>query len=252
MSVKLGFASKTAIVALSTALLAGNAIAGTRCASPEEMTALQVAALRQQLMVAGLVCSQADSFNRFVISYQAPLQVSDRTLLHYFIHRDGGDGSVGYNAYKTKLANDSSLHSLGDPAFCSRASYAFDAALNRNMALSDIVAQQPFLVDTDVEACAVTPSVTQASYSRPNLPAQHQDLIGSPQAAIHPAANGVAAPASGSATQNGEPEATNADSAQSGNPYRNAYYSSAASAPGYSDAAQMQGSDGRWYLASPR
>jgi hypothetical protein len=69
-------AMKTGTAALALCLAAGNA-AMARCASPEEMTALKVAAMRQQLMVAGLTCHQASSFNRFVSSSPTKTSQSD-------------------------------------------------------------------------------------------------------------------------------------------------------------------------------
>ena len=80
---------KTGFAALTLCWLTGNAMAAARCVEPQDMTALQIAALQQQLMVAALTCHDVDDYNRFVISHQPELQASDRELLRFFIRQDG-------------------------------------------------------------------------------------------------------------------------------------------------------------------
>jgi hypothetical protein len=214
---KSGLVANSIATALSLSLLAGNAAAGASCASPKEATALQIAALRQQLMVAALACHQADSFNRLVISHQGELQESDRTLMRFFVLRDGRHGDDAYNAYKTRLANDSSLRSLHDPQFCGSANVAFDSAFDRNLSLAELVSEQR--VETGIESCASSEPV-QAAISPPGMPAPHADMLGDT-----PGAN------------------------------REAYNAPVVNAPNAPPAAltvqQVQGPDGRWYLQPP-
>ena len=65
-------------------LLAGNAWAAGSCVRPQDVTALRTAALQQQLMVAALTCHDVAAYNRFVISHQGALQVSDKALMDFF------------------------------------------------------------------------------------------------------------------------------------------------------------------------
>src|SRR4051794_21339419 len=96
--------------ALLALCVAENAYAGDQCVRRNERMALKVAALQQQLMVAALSCHAIPLYNRFVISYRRDLQRSDNALKGFFIRH----GSVAdYHAFKTRLANNSSLSSIG-------------------------------------------------------------------------------------------------------------------------------------------
>jgi hypothetical protein len=68
ITIKSDVAWKTVAAALTLSLVAGNAAAGTRCASAQDVTAMQIAALRQQLTIAALASNDSDSFNRFAVS----------------------------------------------------------------------------------------------------------------------------------------------------------------------------------------
>src|SRR5438045_516415 len=116
----------TAIAAMIC--MTGEAFAGSRCVRQEEMTALRVAAIQQQLMVAALSCNDISRYNKFVVSYRRELLASDDTLKRYFKRTTGG--VAAYHAYKTRLANQSSLRSIGNGGYCREAEDAFDVALN--------------------------------------------------------------------------------------------------------------------------
>jgi hypothetical protein len=68
IAMKSGVAWKTVAAAIALSLAASNAAAGMRCASAQDVTALQIAALRQQLTIAALASNDSDSFNRFAVS----------------------------------------------------------------------------------------------------------------------------------------------------------------------------------------
>jgi hypothetical protein len=93
--------------------MAQGALAGA-CIRHEEMTALQVAAVQQQLMVAALSCNAISLYNRFVVSYQRDLRTSDDALKAFFLRMNRQDGLADYHAFKTRLANRSSLRSAAD------------------------------------------------------------------------------------------------------------------------------------------
>lgn len=165
--------SRSCATAVSLCLIAGSAAAGGICARPQEITALRAAAMRQQLMVAALTCREAPSFNRFITSYQDAYLESDHTLLAFF--ERSGRGDDGYNAYKTRLANDASLTSLHNPAFCREAARVFRIALAGNPPLSSLVADDGPLLHTGYRGCSLQDGMeyAQAETAAPSVPARH-------------------------------------------------------------------------------
>jgi hypothetical protein len=175
MKAKRDHFAKAGAVALAITFLASNATAARYCASSQEMSALRVAALRQQLMVAALACHQANSFNRFVTLHQEEFQLSDRRLMEFFVKQARGADS--YNAYKTQQANDASLKSLNDPNFCGSAFAAFDAAFSRNLSLNELASQESPLIRTGYESCTEGAfDASDALVGMPSLPARHEGL----------------------------------------------------------------------------
>jgi hypothetical protein len=176
----MGFASKTGSAVLALSLLSGSAWAAASCARPQEVTALQAAALQQQLMVAALACHDIADYNRFVTSYQGELQKSDKALMNFFLRRDAHKGADGYNAYKTSLANASSLRSLHDPKFCRSAKVVFDVALNRKGSLAELASQRPSPIETGYVRCVPgAPETMLFADATPRLPVRHQALLDS-------------------------------------------------------------------------
>ncbi|HUO92262.1 MAG TPA: hypothetical protein VMU22_05030 [Rhizomicrobium sp.] len=117
-------------VALAVLTAATGAIGAPRCASSDEVTAIQAAAIQQQLMVAALTCNQVEHFNAFQVSYGKELRRSDASLERMFRRLYAGRGEAEYHAFKTRLANDSSIRSIHDNQnYCRDASMVFDAAL---------------------------------------------------------------------------------------------------------------------------
>jgi hypothetical protein len=117
------------------------------------MLALKAAAVQQQLMVAALTCHAVPRYNAFVLGYRRQLLASDNTLKAFFVRH----GSVAdYHAYKTRLANNSSLTSIGDvQSYCRDAFAAFDVAA-REPSLAVFIAEQSTAVDRAYPACAET------------------------------------------------------------------------------------------------
>ncbi len=122
------------------ATLAGlttNAAAGA-CHRSASTTAMQTAAVQQQLMVAALSCHQSRLYNEFVVSRRAELQRSDAALRRYFEDRRGGMSA--YHAYKTKLANAASLDSIHDiNGYCADARAVFRAASADSGTLGEVL-----------------------------------------------------------------------------------------------------------------
>jgi hypothetical protein len=136
-----------------------NAFASEGCIRHEEMTALRAAAVQQQLMVAALSCRATSLYNRFVLSYRHELQASDDALKAFFQRRTGGEAE--YNAFKTRLANASSLSSIGHTGYyCSEAYTTFAAALSSDRrSLEEFVSGQPVSLDLRYSECGQNPRV---------------------------------------------------------------------------------------------
>jgi hypothetical protein len=115
-------------------------------------SALKTAAVQQELMVAGLMCHDTVSYNRFVIGFQTDLQKSDAALMSYFRNRDGNE--AGYDSYKTKLANLAAMRSSMDGSRYCAAVRAEFAAAAASAGLTDFIAHDRLLI-TVPEACAV-------------------------------------------------------------------------------------------------
>ena len=142
------------------AMVAGTADAASiKCAKPPEVSAIQAAAIQQELMVAALTCNDVTNFNAFQTNFSSELRTSDNTLLGMF-HRLYGyrKGEVEYHAFKTRLANDSSMRSIHDnPNYCKEASIVFSSALApEKPRLADFVAGvQVTDDDSPIDSCEI-------------------------------------------------------------------------------------------------
>jgi hypothetical protein len=141
--------------------------ATSRCANTDEVSALQTAAVQQELMDAALGCGEqaVQKFNAFQTSYGAELRRSDKTLLTMFKRIYGSSrGDAAYNLFKTNMASKAEIrrvHGLGD--FCSAADLVFAAALTpQKPLLRDFVAGVPVHDTTEagVGSCDINVAVT--------------------------------------------------------------------------------------------
>jgi len=154
------------------------AASGAGCAGPEDMSAVKTAAIQQRLMVAALSCHAVEAYNKFVTSYQKDLQASDKALQNFFRRLNGQTGTSDYHAFKTKLANASSMQSIGDiTGYCASAQATFDTALgDSKTSLKLFVSNQTTSADDAFAPCefrtagAVKPTQT-ASVPRAKPPA---------------------------------------------------------------------------------
>ena len=116
----------------------------SRCVGSDDVYALRAAAVQQRLMVAALTCHATDSYNKFVISYRKDLQASDLALQKFFRRLNGQTGTADYHAFKTRLANASSMDSIRDTSYCANAEATFaDALAARNKSLRAFLADKP-------------------------------------------------------------------------------------------------------------
>ncbi len=118
-------------LALSLAISGAADARGPACAKPDEMSAVQTSAIQQELMVAALTCNEVPRFNAFQTGFGPELRLADATLARMFKRMYGkGRGESAYHAFKTKLANDSSMRSIHDnPAYCHEAGNILSLAL---------------------------------------------------------------------------------------------------------------------------
>ena len=124
---------KSGALSLASFLVAGNALAAasSKCAKPDEVTAIQTAVVQQELMVAALTCDQIANFNAFQTGYGPELRSSD-DILHKMFKRIFGakQGEAEFHAFKTRMANDSSIRSIHDnQGYCHEAANVFASAL---------------------------------------------------------------------------------------------------------------------------
>lgn len=148
---------KTAAAVLAVSGMAGQAWAETVCAGAQDLTALQIASVQQEMMVAALAC-EADNvslYNSFVTIYQPELIASDEALLSYFMRRAPATGTDDYHSFKTKLANHFSVRSADNRgSFCGRAEGLFHEALaGRKKSLAAFALAQPMVIDTGYTVC---------------------------------------------------------------------------------------------------
>lgn len=154
-SVWAGATALAAAVAVTGAAIAAPA---PKCAKSDEVSAIQTAAIQQQLMVAALTCNAIDSFNAFQTGFASELRSSDATLKKMFRRLYAGrQGEAEYHAFKTRLANDSSVRSIHDNAgYCSEAKLVFAAALaTAKPRLMDFVSTIEVKEQSPVQSCDI-------------------------------------------------------------------------------------------------
>jgi hypothetical protein len=129
----MGVWAKASACSLAGILAASPVMAASsgKCARADEVTAIQVAAVQQELMVAALTCDQVTNFNAFQTGFGPELRSSDATLNKMFKRIFGPrQGEAEFHAFKTRMANDSSIRSINDNrAYCQEAATVFASAL---------------------------------------------------------------------------------------------------------------------------
>ena len=146
-------------IALAVVMTASTAMAGpSRCARPDEVTAIQAATIQQQLMVAALTCNEITRFNAFQTGYSRELRSSDGALQRMFQRLYGPrQGQSEYHAFKTRLANNSSIRSIhSNPDFCREASQVFAAALGQDRpTLAGFVSGIEVIEQSPISSCEI-------------------------------------------------------------------------------------------------
>lgn len=155
----------TGIGAIALAFLAAASPAigaSLKCAKADEVSSIQAAAIQQELMVAALTCNDVSSFNAFQTGYAKELRSSDGTLQRMFKRLYGmRQGESEYHAFKTRLANDSSIRSIhGNSDFCREAKQVFEAALGpERPSLAAFVSGIEVMDASPISSCQITVAV---------------------------------------------------------------------------------------------
>lgn len=136
---------KRLLLGFAASQFVGAASAAALCATPQDMKALQAAALEQQLAAAAQSCHQGADFQHFVARYRTAMAQSDEALKIFFARHADGEG---YQSYKSRLAMAAALRSQSDPHFCENAKAVFALAL----AHQDL-STAPSLIKTGYEVC---------------------------------------------------------------------------------------------------
>ena len=172
--------------ALAVSAMAGQAWAETVCAGAQDLTALQVASVQQELAVAALACEADDVtlYNNFVATYQPELIASDEALMAYFLRRAPASGTEDYHSFKTKLANQYSARSAGNHgSFCGKAEALFHEALaGRKKSLAAFALAQPMVVNTSYTICGDT--VKGEAFASAIKDEQREEQPAAPQAVL--------------------------------------------------------------------
>jgi hypothetical protein len=146
-------------IALAMLATGSTAMAGSsKCARPDEVTAIQAATIQQQLMVAALTCNEISRFNAFQTGYSKELRGSDAALQRMFQRLYGPRQGVSeYHAFKTRLANNSSIRSIhSNPDFCREASQVFAAALGQDRpSLAGFVSGIDVIEQSPINSCEI-------------------------------------------------------------------------------------------------
>ena len=143
-------------------LLAGQqAYAQLACLQPQERSAVEVAALRSELMVLATGCRQDERYNAFIRKYQADLMGNEKAVGDVFKRMYGKRAQTEHDRFTTDLANGESsagMH-LGTE-FCARNSLIFNEVMALHSAAElPAYAAGKDLVPATVDLC---PQVAQA------------------------------------------------------------------------------------------
>ena len=118
------------LVACLGLLSASVANAQLRCSSSADQSAFEVGALKSELSVLAVGCSDEDGYNSFVERYRGELVREDGVVNAWFKHEYGKSAQKQYDSYITLLANEQGelgQHQGSD--FCPRNKTVFDEVM---------------------------------------------------------------------------------------------------------------------------
>jgi hypothetical protein len=161
-------------LALVGALTVQQAQAQLQCLTPQEREAVDVAALRSELMVLATGCHNDDGYNAFIRKYQTDLMGNEKAIGDIFKRKYGKRAQQEHDRFTTELANaESSLGMRLGSDFCGRNGLIFPEvmALRSPGELAAYAAGKD-LVPTTMEVCT---QVAQAAPAhKAAAPAKHR------------------------------------------------------------------------------
>jgi hypothetical protein len=159
------------------------------CATAAELSAIQVAAVHEELSDASLACGDraVEQFNRFQTRFLPELRHSDALMLAMFKRLDGTvRGNAAYDAYKTRAIAHAEMRRTVPGAaanFCKAAEIVFAAALAPDKpVLEDFVAGVPVEENSPVDSCEIKvgTSLQGVAAGPAVMPTPRPDLPGDP------------------------------------------------------------------------
>ena len=157
----------------ATLLVATTVGAQARCSSATDQAAFDVGALKSELSVLAVGCSDEEDYNRFVERDRAELVAQDAVVNAWFKKTFGRAAQARYDSYITLLANEQGLKGQHEGSdFCPRLKGVFaEAALVPVKDLPQFAAAKD-LIPKEEMACEVTAaSATAHTTSRSSRPA---------------------------------------------------------------------------------
>jgi hypothetical protein len=136
-------------------LVSQQAYAELDCLQPQERSAVEVAALRSELMVLATGCRQDERYNAFVRKYQADLAGNEKAVGEMFRRVYGRRGQQEHDRFTTDLANgESSAGMRLGSDFCDRNGMLFSEvmALHTPAELASYAAGKD-LVPASIDVC---------------------------------------------------------------------------------------------------
>jgi hypothetical protein len=149
-------------------LVAQGAQAQLQCLGPQERSAIELAALRSELMVLATGCRQDDNYNAFIRKYQTELRGNEAEIGDIFKRKYGRRAQQEHDRFTTELANaESSAGMKLGSDFCERNGLIFREvlALRTPSELASYAAGKD-LVPASMEVCtevAQAPARTTAT-----------------------------------------------------------------------------------------
>lgn len=179
-----------AVAACSLVAMSAAQARAAACASAAEISAIQVAAVHQELTDAALACGpkSVSLFNRFQTAFSKELRRSDATMLSMFKRLNGNArGNAAYDAFKTRTIARAEIRRTKPGAhdnFCRTAELVFAVALAPDKpVLEDFVSGVPVNETSPVDSCEIKVAVALQGVQvgpdivptpRPDLPSDGQ------------------------------------------------------------------------------
>ncbi len=117
-------------IAAVSLFVSQQAYAQLSCLRPQERSAVEVAALRSELMVLATGCRQDARYNAFVRKYQPDLVGNEKAIGEIFQRMYGRRGQQEHDRFTTDLANGESSASMQlGTDFCDRNSLLFSEVM---------------------------------------------------------------------------------------------------------------------------